>query len=125
MKKIPLLIPMFLLITFLNPAGLAVADGEREEERRFKGVELYSWQDDDKNWNFVLMDGTNRLKTEKEVKSSPKIVGVEKLAKAFGKLAVGENVAWVEERVPNFDDPPKDVRHAVIEAAKTARINLY
>ena len=123
MKTIPLLITVFFLFATLCPIGSAFA--EREKELRFKGVELYSWQDEDKNWNFVLMSGTNRIKTEKEVKSSPKIIGVEKLAKAFGELAVGESVAWVEERVPNFDEPPKEIREAVKEAAKKARINLF
>ena len=48
--------------------GFCRADDKREEQFRFKGVELYSWKDTEGGWVFVLVNGTNRLKAEKEVK---------------------------------------------------------
>ena len=38
-----------------------------QARKSLKGWELYSWKDDKKGWQYVVVVGTNRLKTEKEI----------------------------------------------------------
>jgi hypothetical protein len=104
--------------------GFCCADDKREEKRRFKGVELYSWRDKEGGWVFVLVNGTNRLKTEKEVKGAKDLIrGTEALQKALARLAIGEHVAWAH-RIKGFEFPPNATRKEIETAAKTAKIEL-
>jgi hypothetical protein len=104
--------------------GLCCADDKREEKRRFKGVELYSWQDKAAGWVFVLASGTNRIKTEKEVKGATDLIrGTDALQKAFAGLAVGEHVSW-SHRVNGFEFPPEATRKEIETAATKAKIEL-
>jgi hypothetical protein len=100
------------------------ADDQREEKPRFKGVELYSWKDEEGGWVFVLLSGTNRLKAEKEVKEAKDLIrGTEALEKAFGRLAVGESVSWTHH-IEGFEFPPDKTRKEIDKAAKKAEIDL-
>ena len=93
MKQLLWLITAALTMTVLD--GFCCADDKREEKHRFKGVELYSWEDKEGGWVFVLVNGTNRLKTEKQVKGAKDLIrSTEALQKAFARLAVGERVSW-------------------------------
>jgi hypothetical protein len=104
--------------------GFCRADDKREEKHRFKGVELYSWKDTEGGWVFVLVNGTNRLKTEKEVKGTKDLIrGTEALQKAFARLAVAERVSWAH-RIKGFEFPPVATREEVKNAAKKAKIEL-
>jgi hypothetical protein len=104
--------------------GFCSADEKREEKRWFKGVELYSWKDKEGGWVFVLVNGTNRLKTEKEIKGAKDLIrGTEALQKAFAGLAIGEHVTWVH-RIKGFEFPPETMRKEIETAAKKARIEL-
>lgn len=97
---------------------------QREPKPRFKGVELYSWKDNKNGWQFALLDGTNRLKTEKEVKTAPTIYsGIDKLSEAFHRLAVGEMVFW-SHPIEGFVFPPEADLKAIDAAAKAAKIKL-
>jgi hypothetical protein len=123
MKQLLCLITAALAITVLH--GLCWADDKREERPRFKGVELYSWKDKADGWVFVLIDGTNRLKTEKEVKGAKNLIrGVEALKKALARLAPGEQVSWAH-RIKGFEFPPEETRKEIAKAAKEAKINLH
>lgn len=105
--------------------GVARADDKREEKPRFKGVELYSWKDKEDNWMYVLADGTNRQKTEKEVKEDKKpIKGTAELKKALALLAQKEQVSWSNHRLSGFEFPPESTRKEVEKAAKEAKIDL-
>jgi hypothetical protein len=111
-----------LLMTALS--AMAQADDQREAKPRFKGVELYSWKDKEGQWVFVLLDGTNRLKTEAEVKGTKNPSrGVEELKKALARLAVGEQVVWTHP-IDGFEFPPKATRTDIAKAAADAKINL-
>jgi hypothetical protein len=89
-----------------------------------KGMELYSWSEHGK-WIFVLLDGTNRLKSEDEVKKSPKrIETVSALRERFMELAEGERVVWNSHFVSGFSFPDEKTFSEVIAAAKGARITL-
>jgi hypothetical protein len=116
-----------LIIAVLTMAALhraCWADENREDKPRFKGVELYSWKDKGGDWTFVLLNGTNRLKTEEEVKGAKnKLKGAEDLKKALARLAVGEQVSWTHP-INGFEFPPEATQKAVVKAAKEANINL-
>ena len=84
--------------------GCATAPPERAAKPAFKGMELYSWKPEGKDWSFSLLVGTNRLKSEEEIKKPEQtIVGVEGLKKRLAGLAEGEQVFWrnlAREAVP-------------------------
>jgi hypothetical protein len=121
----PLLCLLLVVWTMTALQGVGLADEKREEKPRFKGVELYSWKDKGGDWMFVLLSGTNRLKTEEEVKGAKnKVKGDEDLAKALARLAVGERVSWTH-RIAGFEFPPEATRKAIEKAAKEASIDLW
>ncbi len=63
-----------------------------KQTKCFKGVELYLWHLDGKPvW--TLMHGTNRLKTEQEIRNPKEAIkSFAELEKLLGKLAPGEYV---------------------------------
>ena len=81
-----------------------MADPDRAEKPAFKGMELYSWKPEGKDWHFSLLVGTNRLKPAEEIKKPENtVVGTEELKKRLAKLAKGESVFWrnlADETVP-------------------------
>jgi len=122
MKQLLCLIAAAFTMTVLH--GVCRADDKREEKPRFKGVELYSWKDKGGDWVFMLLDGTNRLKTEEEVKGAKnQIKGAEDLKKALARLAVGEQVFWTHP-IKGFEFPPGVTRKEIEKAAKEAKIDL-
>jgi len=52
---------LLFLLAFLLIPGQAQ---ERARGKEGKGMELYSWLDENRNLIFALLPGTNRLKTE-------------------------------------------------------------
>jgi hypothetical protein len=122
-KKVLCLLAAAVAMTTLQ--ALAGAEDKREEKPRMKGVELYSWKDKDDNWLYVLVSGTNRIKTEKEIKeSSEKRKGDAELLKALALLAVGEDVTWSHQFVSGFEFPSEKTREQIKKSAKEAKINL-
>ncbi len=70
-----------------------------------KGYELYSWQEDGQ-WQFTLITGTNRNKTLEEITSHTPLVpgdgwvnihvtGCEAIKKVLSRLPEGEPVFWL------------------------------
>jgi len=88
--------------------------------KAFKGVELYSWKDKEA-WLFALLPGTNRLKTEEEIKRAPSL-GLLALKKRVGILAEGEEVFW--NSPAGFERPDQKTREEILSAAKRAKIKL-
>lgn len=106
------------------PTGSA-DEPKREPKPRFKGVEVYSWQDDKGVWRYAILDGTNRQKTEQEVKAAQTVyTGTDKFVAALKLLAEGEMVFWFNKRLTGFEYPPKDDLKKIDEAAKAAKIQL-
>lgn len=114
-----------LLIVLLAGVCLMQAlAAERPTRPHMKGMEMYSWSDDGR-WVFVLLPGTNRLKTEKEIKEHPhRIETVAGLTTAFLQLARGEQVVWNFKFVPGFEYPDEKIVSDVVAAAKQAGITL-
>ena len=87
--------------------GLAVgcvAAPQRAEKPAFKGMDLYSWKPEGKDWHFSLLAGTNRQKSTEEItKPETAFVGVAELQNRLSALAKGESVFWrnlAKEGVP-------------------------
>lgn len=122
---------MHLFSSLLACAALLVAvpaaradEPKREPKPRFKGVEMYSWKDAKGVWQFALLDGTNRDKTEAEVKAAKTVyAGTDKLAAALKLLAEGETVFW-SHRPKGFEYPPKDDLKKIDAAARAAKVEL-
>jgi hypothetical protein len=72
-----------------------------------KGYELYSWQEDDQ-WNFALLVGTNREKTLEEIKAEETILrGVDALTGALEQMPAGQYITWSSQETLSF--PPEDL----------------
>lgn len=105
--------------------GMSRADDKREAKPRFKGVELYGWKTSDGEWLYVLLDGTNRQKSEKEVKEQKnRLKGSGELKKALALLAEGESVIWGSHRLKGFELPPEAVRKEIAKTARGAKVDL-
>lgn len=112
MKQLRYLLTAVLTITLLPCVSMA------------KGTELYSWKDKKGDWMFVLMIGTNRIKSEKEVKESQnQYKSTTEVRKALGARAVGAQVFWID--LNGFAYPPKALRREIEKAAKEASIDLH
>jgi hypothetical protein len=78
--------------------------GERFPERASKGVELYSWKTTDGGLRFSLLWGTNRNKTDSEIRARGcTLPDVASTKAAFGRLAKGERVFWANDTCPRKD----------------------
>jgi len=122
MKLFLYLIAIVWTIAALN--GSCSEDDKREEKPRFKGVELYSWKDREGNWVFVLLDGTNELKTKERIKGAKnQTKGIQDLKKALARLAVGEQVFWTD-RIEGLEFPPEKTQMDIKKAAEEAKIVL-
>ncbi|MBM3980674.1 MAG: hypothetical protein FJ304_10385 [Planctomycetes bacterium] len=122
MKLVPAVLACVALLLAVPTAR--ADEPKREPKPRFKGVELYSWKDDKGVWQFALLSGTNRDKTEAEVKAAKTVyAGTDKLAAALKLLAEGEMVFW-SHRPKGFEYPPKDDLKKIDEAAKAAQVEL-
>jgi hypothetical protein len=122
MSKLLFVVAAALAITVL--CGVVIADEKREEKPRFKGVELYSWKEKGGDWVFALLDGTNRLKAERQVKAAGnQIRGPAELKKRLNRLAVGEQVLWTHP-IDGFAFPPATIRMEIEKAAKESQIDV-
>ncbi len=72
-----------------------------------KGYELYSWEEDNQ-WHFTLITGTNRTKTMEEITSKEdiisetgwvniQVVGADTIKDVLSRLPKGESVSWCDE----------------------------
>jgi hypothetical protein len=98
---------------------------QRPAEKAFKGIELYSWRGSNGDWLFALLPGTNRLKTETQVKKKEnQIAGVKELEKRLIRLAEGEQVFWFHRDLEGFAYPDDKMINEIISSAKKAKVDL-
>ncbi len=96
----------------------------RLEKPLFKGVELYSWRDN-QVWKFSLLVGTNRNKTEPEIMAkSVAVTGLEPLKARLATLAIGEYVSWSNPNRKPFASPSADVIADLVRFCKSKQITL-
>ena len=101
----------------------------RPAQPAFKGIELYSWQDEKGEWLFSILMGTNRIKSIEEIQATP--LDIEAVKDRFCEMAIGEGVLWMdgirdsgtEELLP-FPTPPQRIVAELEEAAGLCQIHL-
>jgi hypothetical protein len=110
--------------------------------RSFKGYELYSWEEDGQ-WHFTLITGTNRNKTVEEIISKEDIIsetgwvrvhvmGVNAIRAVLSKLHQDEEIVWLarprSEQTPpgdiDFMFPPEQIINSVKEQAEQCGVDL-
>lgn len=86
------LLIVYMLIGLL--AGCCPDSADLPEES-MKGFELYTWQEDGQ-WFFALLEGTNRLKTDEEILSSARYLNeAQDLQETLKRLSPGQFVTWI------------------------------
>ena len=115
------------VLSLMSVVLLLPAHGqERPSQKAFKGMELYSWRDSSGDWMFALLPGTNRLKTEVEVKKTGnRIPGVKELEKSFLRLAEGELVLWAHRDLDGLAYPDDRTTADIVSSAKRAKVELH
>ena len=75
--------------------GIGEAKSESRSPKMAKGVEMYSWVSKDDTFRFSLLPGTNRNKSESEIKAASVATDVAGIESRLARLAKGENVYWM------------------------------
>ncbi len=121
-------IPLLLAVVLLSQPGCSVmptTEAARGSRPAFKGIELYSWQDPaTQKWRFVLLAGTNRIKTPAEIMAGQAAIGsVEALKEQLSRLAPEESVFWL---VPDsrFALPPPAIVAGIVRHAAGVDVAL-
>lgn len=113
---------LFTLILLL--IAIVACQKKPELERSMKGYELYSWQDDEQ-WYFSLVIGTNRMKTFEEVTAKDvRIKGLDALVEELERLPEGEPLFWTAGLVTGTELPPADMIEIVEQACQDGNIQL-
>ena len=104
--------------------------GSRAAQTAFKGMELYSWQNEAGGWQYVVLVGTNRNKTLDEIKAAP--LDLQGVKIAIGQMAVGESLFWMNNvydtnasRTLDLPLPPQAVVDELLGFAHEKQVNLY
>ena len=106
-------------------AGLLMAQ-DRPAKRQLKGMELYGWRDPSSQWVYALLPGTNRIKTEAEIKQPRnQIAGVKELEQRFLQLAPGEQIFWSQTELGGHAYPDTKTLKEIVHAAKKAEVELF
>jgi len=107
-----------------------------------KGYELYSWEEDNQ-WHFTLITGTNRTKTIEEITSKEdfisetgwvkiQVVGADAIKDVLSRLPQSESVSWCDElhigqiTETNIDLklPPEQIVDAIKEHAERCDLDF-
>jgi len=108
--------------------------------RSFKGYELYSWEEEGQ-WHFTLITGTNRIKTIEEITSKGdfisetgwvkiQVVGADAIKDVLSRLPEGESVFWCDElhigqsTETDLQLPPEQIADAIEEYAKQCGLDF-
>ncbi len=110
--------------------------------RSFKGYELYSWEEEGQ-WHFTLITGTNRTKTMEEITSKEDfisetgwvkihVVGADAIKDVLSHLPEGESVFWcdelhigqVAETNISLQLPPEQITGAIEEYARQCGLDF-
>jgi len=102
----------------------------RARQTAFKGMELYSWQNKNKEWQYAVLEGTNRNKTLAEIQATP--LDSQGVKNAIAQMAVGESLFWTNNvydasssQTVKLPFPPETVVNELKELAYEKRIDLY
>jgi hypothetical protein len=108
----------------------------------FKGYELYSWQQDGQ-WQFTLIGGTNRNKTRAEILTSKSSIsesgvvvvyatGVNELKTVLSRISSGQSIGWMIGPRPTdpadqieFQLPPVEIVSEIKEYAQQCGLQMF
>ena len=105
-----------------------------------KGYELYSWEEE-REWHFTLITGTNRVKTWEEITSEEdfisetgfvkiQVIGADAIKDILSRLPEGESVFWCDElhigqsAETDFQLPPEQTAEAIEEYAQQCGLDF-
>jgi 1-deoxy-D-xylulose 5-phosphate reductoisomerase len=116
MKTIQTLVFVILLGSLLAGCGTVAQPSATPFAESMKGYELYSWQEDGQ-WKFSVLVGTNREKTLDEIKSTDIVLsGVDALTSTLEKIPAGQYIIWSSRETLSL--PPEDIRSQVEQVCK-------
>jgi hypothetical protein len=138
-NKITYLLVLLLLLSGLSACHTA---SEGSLPHGMKGYELYSWQEQGQ-WHFTLITGTNRNKALEEIISGDSIEsedgwvdihtsGVESIKAVLSRVPEGEFVAWsegqfvvpTEQAIVKLILPPEDIVDELKDHAKQCGLDF-
>ena len=108
--------------------------------RSLKGYELYSW-DEEGQWHFILITGTNRTKSMEEITCKEDyisetgwvlihVAGIDAIRDVLSRLTEGESVFWCDELHTgqtteiDFQLPPDHITDAIKEYAEQCGLDF-
>lgn len=115
---------LIALALFSCAASNNAPSGATSDEKpltSFKGWELYSFSPDTptiSDWKFVLMRGTNRVKTADEVRSQPSH-GIDGLRDELLKFERGEFIMLI-----GYELPPSELLDEIAMACETRELHF-
>ena len=102
----------------------------RAGQTAFKGMELYSWQNKNGEWQYAVLEGTNRNKTLVEIQATP--LDSQGVKNAIARMAVGESLFWTNNvydpssgQTVKLPFPSEAVVNELKEFAHEKQIDLY
>ena len=101
----------------------------RAEQTAFKGMELYSWQNQNGEWQYAILAGTNRNKTLEEVYATP--LDLQDVKDTIAQMAVGESLFWMNQaadpssQMVDLPFPPDVVIQEIKDFALAKQVELY
>jgi hypothetical protein len=120
MRTAALLLLAATLVTLIVPVRPAPAAAAGEKRKEMKGWELYVWEEE-KEWVFSLLPGTNRLKTQEEIRRDP-VKGTEAIKAKLDELAAGQ---YVSVRGKSHDQPaPKEPADELVKYGKQIGLKM-
>jgi hypothetical protein len=106
-KRIPIAVTLLLISTWVigchqeiissreRSSLVGTSTSERALNPAFKGMELYSWQEESGQWYYSILIGTNRAKSLDEIQIKP--IGINEVKVIISRMAVGESVFWFNQ----------------------------
>ena len=126
MKLLASLVCAAVLALFLTGCQSNDVTTASSQATSMKGYELHSWQNG-AQWDFSLLEGTNREKTLAEIQSPDVVLkGVEALQPALENIAAGQYVTWQSPRRVGeaLAFPPDDLVGRVERICKDQQLEL-
>jgi hypothetical protein len=116
MKIMQTMLFITLVGTVLAGCGASSQATATSFPESMKGYELYSWQDNGQ-WKFSLLVGTNREKTMEEIQSAGDVLsGVDELTSALERIPAGQYITWSSKETLSL--PSQDILKQVEHACK-------
>jgi hypothetical protein len=119
MKKISVLALLALILVISGLVACNTASN-KPLPKSMKGYELYSWQENGQ-WHFTLITGTNRNKNLEEIISGEEktgadgwvnlhVTGVDAVKAVLSRIPAGEFVTWLGGQGVVAPAPPADIK---------------